>query len=157
MGFKERTSNYFENIPNMEKGKATKYIVIGIFLIIIFGLIASISTSIADNANDWKSMVDQIALNQLNDGIIDSNQYNAIIAQNTVTRYAMQWQEAIVVSIAKVGIDIALLLISIGFISFALNESYDQRTRWICLIISGVILSVILFTTLFTNISLSIA
>jgi hypothetical protein len=157
MGFKERTNNFVNSIPTLEKTKAIKYIFLGLLLIIIFGLIAGISSSIANEAGNWKTMADNIAQLQLNEGIINNTQYNNIRISNWQIWHALQLQETILANIAKVGVDIGLILISMGFISFAVNENLDPRTRVISLILSGVILLVILFTTLFNSISLTIA
>ncbi|MHA2129991.1 MAG: hypothetical protein ACW99L_08465, partial [Promethearchaeota archaeon] len=72
-------------------------------------------------------------------------------------RFWMEWQDVIFMNIARVGVNIALLFVLVGFLSFALNDKIDERTRRISLYIAGLILFVLMFTTFFASISISVS
>jgi len=68
----------------------------------------------------------------------------------------MEFQDVIFMNVARVGVNIALVFIVIGFLSLGVAEDIDERTRRIYLIIAGLILFVIMFTTFFASISISV-
>ncbi len=156
MAEKRKGSRLVDSIPLMDKRKAMKFIIYGLIAAILFGLIMMISRSIADNAGSWQSIANQD--NDMNywNGLYGYNDY--IRNQEEIDRigYWMAFQDVIFMNIARVGINIALVFILIGFLSYAVAENIDERTRRIYLIISGMILLLIMFTTLFASISVTI-
>ena len=60
-------------------------------------------------------------------------------------------------NIARVGVNISLFFILVGFLGFAVNDKIEEKTRRIFLIIAGLILFVIMFTTFFASITISVA
>jgi len=152
----ERES-FFNRLPLLDKNKATKYIIYGLLVAILFGLIMMISRSIAQNAQSWEYLADQE--NNMNywNGLYGYNDYIQRQEEIERIRYWMEWQDVIFVNIARVGVNVALFFILIGFISFAVNDKIDDRTRRISLIIAGLILFVIMFTTFFASISISVS
>jgi hypothetical protein len=144
-------------LPLLDKNKAIKYIVYGLVVALLFGLMMMISRSIAQNAGTWYNLAYQE--NQINywNGVYGYNDYIQRNEEIERTMYWMQWQDVIFMNIARVGVNIALFFILIGFLSFAVNDQIDERTRRISLIISGLILFVIMFTTLFASISISVS
>jgi hypothetical protein len=151
----ERRS-FFDSIPTMDKNKATKYIVRGLIIAILFGLMMMISRSIAQNASSWENLANQE--NEMNywNGVYGYNDYLQRQEEIDQTRYWMEWQDVIFINIARIGVNISLLFILVGFLSFALNDKLDERTRRISLIISGLILFVLMFTTFFSAISITV-
>jgi len=111
----------------------------------------------AQNAQSWEYLADQE--NNMNywNGLYGYNDYIQRQEEIERIRYWMEWQDVIFVNIARVGVNVALFFILIGFISFAVNDKIDDRTRRISLIIAGLILFVIMFTTFFASISISVS
>lgn len=149
--------SFFDRLPLLDKNRATKYIIYGLIVAILFGLMMMISRSIAQNAGSWYNL--QYKENELNywNGVYGYNDYLERIEEIEKIMYWMQWQDVIFVNIARVGVNISMCFILIGFLSFAVNDRIDEKTRRICLIISGLILFVIMFTTFFTSISISVS
>jgi hypothetical protein len=149
-------SSFFDKIPIMDKNKATKYIVKGLVVAILFGLMMMISRSIAQNASTWKSIADQENETNYWNGEYGYNDYLQRQQEIETTRYWMEWQDVIFINIARIGVNISLLFILVGFLSYALNDKLDERTRRISLIISGLILFVLMFTTFFSAIAITV-
>jgi len=156
MAEKRKGNRLIDSIPIMDKRKAMKFIVYGLIAGILFGLIMMISYSIALNATTWQNIA--LQENNMNywNGLYGYNDY--VKRQQDIYRitYWMQFQDVIFMNIARVGINIALVFILIGFLSFAVAENVDERTRRIYLTIAGLILLLVMFTTLFGSISISI-
>ncbi|MEJ2296818.1 MAG: hypothetical protein P8Y23_18890 [Candidatus Lokiarchaeota archaeon] len=116
-----------------------------------------ISRSIAQNAATWQNLANQE--NEINywNGLYGFNDYIQNQQNIARIRYWMEYQDAIFMNIARVGVNIALVFILIGFLSFAVTENIDERTRRIYLIISGMILLLIMFTTFFASVVVSVA
>jgi hypothetical protein len=151
----ERNS-FFEKLPLMDKNKATKFIIYGLVVAIGFGLMMGISRSIAQNASTWESLENQ--RNEINywNGEYGYNDYIKRQEEIDEIRYWMEWQDVIFMNIARIGVNIAMMFILIGFLSFAVNDKLDERTRRISLIISGLVLFVLMFTTFFSAISITV-
>ncbi|MHA2399283.1 MAG: hypothetical protein ACXADU_10405 [Promethearchaeota archaeon] len=151
----ERNS-FFEKLPLMDKNKATKFIIYGLVVAIGFGLMMGISRSIAQNASTWESLENQ--RNEMNywNGEYGYNDYIKRQEEIDEIRYWMEWQDVIFMNIARIGVNIAMMFILIGFLSFAVNDKLDERTRRISLIISGLVLFVLMFTTFFSAISITV-
>ncbi|KKN64563.1 hypothetical protein LCGC14_0490490 [marine sediment metagenome] len=147
---------FLENLPSLDKKKATKFIIYGLFVAILFGLMMMISRSIAQNAGSWENLANQE--NDINywNGEYGFNDYIKRQEEIDRTRYWMEWQDVIFMNIARVGVNISLFFILVGFLSFAVNDNIDEKTRRIFLIIAGLILFVIMFTTFFASITISI-
>lgn len=156
MGEERKKSRLFENIPLLDKRKAMKFIIYGLIAAILFGLIMMISRSIAQNAAAWEAIANQE--NELNywNGVYGYNDYLRRQEEIDRIRYWMEFQDVIFMNIARVGVNIALVFMLIGFLSLGVAENIDERTRRIFLIISGLILFVVMFTTFFASISISV-
>ncbi|TFG03289.1 MAG: hypothetical protein EU542_02935 [Promethearchaeota archaeon] len=146
-----------DSIPLLDKRKAMKFIVYGLIAAILFGLIMMISRSIAQNAGTWENLANQE--NEMNywNGLYGYNDYIQNEQNIDRIRYWMEYQDAIFMNIARVGVNIALVFILIGFLSFAVTENIDERTRRIYLIIAGTILLLIMFTTFFGSVFVSVS
>ena len=68
----------------------------------------------------------------------------------------MEYQVIIIGNIARIGVNVGLFFIVIGFLSFALNDKFDEKTRRIYLVLAGAILFVIMLTTFFSQIAIQI-
>ncbi len=148
---------FFDRLPLMDKNKATKFIIYGLIAAVLFGLIMMISRSIAQNASTWENLENQ--RNEINywNGEYGFNDYIKRQEEIDEIRYWMEWQDVIFMNIARVGVNISLIFILIGFLSFAVNDKIDEKTRQISLIIAGLVLFVIMFTTFFSAIAITVA
>jgi len=157
MGEERKKFSIFENIPLLDKRKAMKFIIYGLIAAILFGLIMMISRSIANNAGAWQNLALQENDIAYWNGEYGYNDY--IRRQEEIYRitYWMAFQDVIFMNIARVGVNIALVFMLIGFLSLGVAENIDERARRIYLIISGLILFIVMFTTFFASISISVA
>jgi len=156
MGTEERKVSLFDMLPVMNKEKATKFLMYGLLIAIIFGTVLMISKSIADNAYTWLLLENQ--QNEMNymQGLYGYNDYIVKIERANLIRYWMEYQVIIIGNIAKIGVNVGLFFIVVGFLSFALNDKFDERSRRIYLILAGAILFVIMLTTFFSQISIQV-
>lgn len=157
MGEKSKGRLLVDSIPLLDKRKAMKFIVYGLIAAILFGLIMMISRSIAQNAGTWENLANQENEMAYWNGLYGYNDYIQNQENIDRIRYWMEYQDAIFMNIARVGINIALVFILIGFLSFAVTENIDERTRRIYLIIAGMILLLIMFTTFFGSVFVSVS
>ncbi len=157
MGTEDRKIKLYDLLPIIDKEKATKFLIYGLLIAIIFGTILMISKSIADNAYTWFLIESQ--QNEMNymQGLYGYNDYIEKIERATLLYYWMQFQVVIVGNIARIGVNIGLFFIVIGFFSFALNDQFDEKSRRIYLILAGAILFVIMVTTFFSQIAVQIS
>ncbi|MFX0018822.1 MAG: hypothetical protein ACFFAF_08850 [Candidatus Hermodarchaeota archaeon] len=146
-----------DSIPLLDKRKAVKFIIYGLLVAILFGLMMMISRSIAQNASQWLNLANYENEMNYSNGVYGYAEYIQRGQQILQTYYWMTFQDAIFMNIARVGVNIALVFILIGFLSLGVAENIDDRTRRIYLIISGLILFVIMFTTFFASISVSVS
>ena len=156
MGTEERKVSLFDMLPVMNKEKATKFLMYGLLIAIIFGTMLMISKSIADNAYTWLLLENQ--QNEMNymQGLYGYNDYIVKIERANLIRYWMEYQVIIIGNIAKIGVNVGLFFIVVAFLSFALNDKFDERSRRIYLTLAGAILFVIMITTFFSQISVQV-
>jgi len=153
---KQVKASLFDKLPLLDKNRAAKFIIYGIIIAMLFGLMLMISRSIDVNAGQWEALANQE--NELNywNGLYGYNDF--IERQEEIDRitFWMAYQDVIFMNIARVGVNVGLVFVLIGFLSFAVNDKIDENTRKISLIIAGLVLFIIMFTTLFSSISVSV-
>jgi len=157
MGTEDRKIKLYDLLPIMDKEKATKFLIYGLVVAIMFGTILMISKSIADNAGIWLDIENQQNLMNYMQGLYGYNDYVEKNARATLLRYWMEFQVVIVGNIARIGVNIGLFFIVVAFLSFALNDQFDEKSRRIYLILAGAILFVIMVTTFFSQIAVFIS
>lgn len=157
MGTEDRKIKLYDLLPIMDKEKATKFLIYGLLVAIIFGTILMISKSISDNAYTWFLIESQ--QNEVNymQGLYGYNDYIEKIERATLLYYWMDYQVVIVGNIARIGVNIGLFFIVIAFFSFALNDKFDEKSRRIYLILAGAILFIIMVTTFFSQIAIQVS
>ena len=157
MGTEERKTSLYDMLPMMDKQRATKFLIYGLLVAIIFGTILMISKSIADYAYTWLLLENQ--QNEMNymQGLYGYNDYIVKLERANLISLWMEFQVVIVGNIARIGVNVGMFFIAIGFLSFALNDKFDEKSRRIYLIIAGLILFVIIFTTFFSQISVQVS
>ena len=157
METEDRKIKLYDMLPIMDKEKATKFLIYGLLVALIFGTILMISKSISDNAYTWFLIESQ--QNEMNymQGLYGYNDYIEKIERATLLYYWMDFQVVIVGNIARIGVNIGLFFIVVAFFSFALNDQFDEKSRRIYLILAGAILFVIMVTTFFSQIAIQIS
>ena len=148
-----RKKSLYEVIPSMDKEKAMKYVLRGILVVIIFGIIMMISALISAYSTTWMEMA--ISENKMNywNGDYGYNEY--IVRQNDIRRisYWMDFQGLIFITIGRIGVFIGFFFVFVGLMGFVTNDSMDQRTRWICLILAGTIIIALLLSLILSLVS----
>ena len=111
MSEKRKGGFLVNSIPLLDKRKAMKFIVYGLIAAILFGLIMMISRSIAQNAATWQNLANQE--NEINywNGLYGYNDYIQNQENIARIRYWMEYQDAIFMNIARVGVNVALVFI----------------------------------------------
>ncbi|MEJ2250689.1 MAG: hypothetical protein P8Y97_13685 [Candidatus Lokiarchaeota archaeon] len=145
------------NLLSLDKNKAMKFIIYGLVAAIIFGTIMMVSRSIDNNAYSWQNLANEENLQNYNSGMYGYEAYLKRAQQIDIIGYWMQFQDVIFINIARIGVNISLVFITVGFISLGVNSDLDEKTRKICIILGGSILIVLMFTTFFTNIGISVS
>jgi len=156
MGTEERNISLFDMLPVMNKEKATKFLIYGLLVAIIFGTILMISKSIADNAYTWLQLENQQNVMNYMQGLYGYNDYIVKVERANLIRYWMEYQVIIVGNIARIGVNVGLFFIVVGFLSFALNDKFDEKSRRVYLILAGTILFIIIVTTFFSQIAIEV-
>ena len=153
----ERKKSLYDMLPMMDRERATKFLMYGLLVAIIFGTVLMISKSIADNAYTWFLLESQ--QNEMNymGGLYGYNDYIVKAERANLIYYWMEYQVVIVGNIARIGVNIGMFFIAIAFLSFALNDKFDEKARRIYLILAGLILFVIMFTTFFSQILVQVS
>ncbi|MFX0100711.1 MAG: hypothetical protein ACFFCS_14140 [Candidatus Hodarchaeota archaeon] len=142
--------DFIEDLFQMDKKKATKLIVYGIFIAIIFGALLITSVSIADNSSNWYNLMNGFNLMNYHSGQIGLNEYLEVQAEYNLIANFMAFQDSIFGNVARIGVNIGVLCVAIGFLGYALNKELDDRTRLVSLILGGVIMFVMLMAMLGT-------
>ena len=153
----DRKKSLYDMLPMMDKERATKFLIYGLLVAIIFGTVLMISKSIADNAYTWFLLESQ--QNEMNymQGLYGYNDYIVKAERANLIYYWMEYQVVIIGNIARIGVNIGMFFIAIAFASFALNDKFDEKSRRIYLVLAGLILFVIIFTTFFSQISVQVS
>ena len=139
-----------------DKNKSTKYLVIGVIIAVIFGTIMGTSRSIALNADSWKVYQDLENDENYDKGLYGYQDFLINQRDIALTHAWMEQQQIIFVTLAQIGVNIGLICIFIGFIGFAVNDSLDERTRRVSLLLASVVLFVLMFTIFFSQIQIDI-
>ena len=153
---KERIKEFWDRIIGIDHKKATKLIIGGMIVAILFGTAGLISDSIARNATDWENLQyyeNDIAYYQ---GDYGYQEYLERDREINLRAEWMRFQEAIFENIARVGVNLALLAVMIGFFGYSADEELDEKKRRLSFILAAVIIVVVMFTALTTGVTLTI-
>ncbi len=138
----------------MEENRAKKCLIIGIIVAVAAGTIMMISTSMAINADNWKTFADEE--NQMNYwlGNYGYQEYQLKEQDIILTNLWMKQQGLVIGNAARVVVNIGLILLFIGFIGYATNDRIDEKTKRIYLTIAAIVLFVMMLTTFYTQIGI---
>lgn len=145
-------NNFIKEVPNMSQEKATKCLIYGLIIAVVFGLIMSTSTSLGGFATQWQTMANYQNLMGYWDGLYGYGEYqqNLVAIQNV--KNILVFQAVIFINISRFGVSLGLIFLIIGFISFATNDSIDEKARHISLVLGGLILMIFVLSLFFTNV-----
>ena len=68
----------------------------------------------------------------------------------------MRFQEAIFENIARVGVNVGLVCVMIGFIGYSADQEMDPKKRQLSFILAAVIIVIVMFTSLTTGVTISV-
>ena len=138
----------------MEENIAKKCLIIGIIVAVAAGTIMMISTSMAINADNWKTYADEE--NQMNYwlGNYGYQEYQLKEQDIILTNLWMKQQGLVIGNAARVIVNIGLILLFIGFIGYATNDRIDEKTKRTYLTIAAIVLFVMMLTTFYTSIGI---
>ncbi len=153
---KVKKETFYEGLLKMDKEKATKYVVKGLIIAIIFGTLMLISASIAGNAANFSNLATDFNNEMYWSGFYGYQEHIQKSHEIALVEDIMIFQQPILFNLARLGANIGLVIVVIGFIGFATNDKLDVRTRWIALILAGVILVIIMFAAFFSSFDLTI-
>jgi len=138
----------------MEENVAKKCLIIGIIVAVSAGSIMMISTSMALNADNWKTYADEE--NQMNYwlGNYGYQEYQLKEQDIILTNLWMKQQGLVIGNAARVIVNIGLILLFIGFIGYATNDRIDEKTKRMYLTIAAIVLFVMMLTTFYTQIGI---
>ena len=148
---KERTGkkqSFFDDLAFIDKKKATKFIIYGIIVALLFGIVAALSSSLDSNATQWENLQDQE--NNMNYWIGQYGYGEYVERREEIDQTAnwLRFQDAILVNVARIGVYLGFLFVFLGFVGFAMNEDMDEKTRIISLIVAALIILSIIGNTL---------
>jgi len=153
---KEKIVDLWDKLIDMDRRKATKFIIGGMIFAIIFGTIALISISIANNSYEWK-----IYMLQENDlgywrGDYGNQEYLERDEEIEARAYWMSFQEVIFENIARVGVNFGLIFVMVGFIGYSADEDMDPKKRQVSFLLAALIITIVMFTALSSGVTINI-
>jgi hypothetical protein len=154
---KDKVDKFWKDVVNIDHDTATRFILVGLVVAVVFGIAGLTSRSLAANAVQWTTIQNQQALLDFWSGKIDYHEYDVITAYIIKSSNQMVLQQAIFGNVCRLGVDVSLIFVMIGFLAYANSDRLNDKMKLLSLIIGGVIVTVLLFTTLFTNIAVNIA
>jgi hypothetical protein len=154
-GSGEKTT-LLDKILDLDQKTAMKLILKGFIIAIIFGAATMTSRSIATNAGTWANLQDEMNKQNYWDGEYGIQEYRERQEKIDETTFWMQYQQVIIGNICRLFINLALVVVIIGFLGLASSKQMDEKHRYISFLLAGMILFVVMFTSLFSNINIQI-
>ena len=148
----ENNNSHDNRYINYEK-KKIKRIMIGIVLAIIAGTIIVASDAVLEISANEYNMADLKNYLDYRDGIISYTEYNDRRYELLHDLYQTQYEISIVSNSARIGLNIIFIFIIIGFLSIAIDKSFNNKMRRISLILACITsLSITYFIFLSVNV-----
>jgi len=152
----QKKESFYDGLLNMDKEKATKYVVKGLIVAIIFATIMLISAAISGGSTSYQTLATEYNEQMYWSGVYGYQTFLQKSSEIELIRLWMVYQSVIVVNISRLGVNIGLVVLTIGFLGFATNDKLDSKTRVAALIIAGVVLIIVMFTSFFTQINVTL-
>ncbi|MFX1275623.1 MAG: hypothetical protein ACFFBP_11690 [Promethearchaeota archaeon] len=140
-----------------DKDKAARYIIGGLIIAVIFGTVVGISKAIALNATAWGAYQNNLNTENLDQGVYGQTEYDARAREIATMTLWMAQQDLYIATIAMFGVNLGLVLLTVGFVGFAINDSLDERTRRASLVLAAVVIFALMFTSLFSGITIFVS
>ena len=146
----------WDRLIDMDRRKATKFIIGGMIIAIIFGTTALISVSLANNSYDWENY--QLHENDLGYWRGDYGYQEYLERDREIYAKAdwMRFQEVIFENIARVGVNFGLIFVMVGFIGYSADEDMDPKKRQVSFLLAALIITIVMFTALSTGVTINI-
>jgi hypothetical protein len=153
---KENVNQLWDRIIGIDHKKATKLIIGGMIIAILFGTAALISVSIANNSYDWENY--QLHKNDLGYWRGDFGYQEYLERDQEIYAKAdwMRFQDAIFGNIARIGVNAGLICVMIGFIGYSADKELDEKKRRLSFILAALIIVIVMFTALTTGVTISV-
>ncbi len=153
----ERTekTGFIDKLMNMDRDESMRLIIRGLILSIIFGTLLMTSRQINANANTWRDIKNQQNSMAYWDGEISYTEYTERQQEINLHRDYMRYQFVIFGNIFRALVNLALIFVVLGFIGLSRTHE-DDKVRALSIMIAGVVLFVIMLTTMFSNIAITL-
>ena len=148
--------NLWDRLIDIDRRKATKFILGGMIIAIIFGTIALISVSLASNSYDWENY----QLHEIDLGYWRGEYgYQEYLERNREIYAQADWmrfQEVIFENIARIGVNFGLIFVMVGFIGYSADEDMDPKKRQLSFLLAALIITIVMFTALSSGVTITI-
>ncbi|QEE15729.1 hypothetical protein DSAG12_01556 [Promethearchaeum syntrophicum] len=146
----------WDRLIDIDRRKATKFIIGGMIIAIIFGTTALISISLANNSYDWENY--QLHENDLGYWRGDYGYQEYLERDREIYAKAdwMRFQEVIFENIARVGVNFGLIFVMVGFIGYSADEDMDPKKRQLSFLLAALIITIVMFTALSSGVTITI-
>ena len=153
---KSEKKSILDKILDMDQRTAMKLVLQGFIIAVIFGAATLTSRSVATNSANWQALQSHQNKQEFWDGEIGNQEYLERQREIEETGFWMTYQQVIIGNICRLFINLALIVVIIGFLGLASQKEMDDKHRLISFLLAGMILIVIMFTSLFNNITVQI-
>lgn len=136
---------------NYNKEIKIKRLKIGMILALIIGALFILCVSLNVINQNWYNVERQKLVNDYNQGLISSDDYNDIRRQQDLDLYLNVWIISIFGSIAKAGVYCVFIFIIISLLSIVLDASFNRKMRRMALGLAGIIVLFLLYPIIATN------
>jgi len=152
----EKEVDLWDRLIDMDRRKATKFIIIGMVIAIIFGTIGLISNSLANNSYDWENYM--LHENDLGYWRGEYGYQEFLEKDREIYAQAdfLRFQEVIFENIARIGVNFGLICVMIGFIGYSADEDMDPKKRQLSFLLAALIITIVMFSALSTGVTINI-
>lgn len=147
---------FLDTLPQVDKAKAMRLLIFGLILTIIAVTILLASRTVSAGATNWQNLAQQE--NSLNfwSGLYGSTEYAQRNNEILLTVYWMRHQATIFSVVGRIGMNVGLLMMILGFIFLAMNNTIDEKTRHVFLIVGAALVLIVMFGVFFAGFNLTI-
>lgn len=152
----DKEVDIWEKLIDMDRRKATKFIIGGMIIAIIFGTIALTSISLANNSYDWENYM--LHENDLGYWRGDYGYQEYLERDKEIYARAdwMRFQPVIFENIARIGVNLGLIFVMVGFIGYSADEDMDPKKRQLSFLLAALIITIVMFTALSSGVTITI-